>query len=97
MRREPLRLPTGSSILAGPRACLVALTHCGRVVAWSRADGQLAHEWATAMRLAGWQVGTLAYAELLEAEPACQTCRFQRACLEARQCQASGNLGQTAA
>lgn len=88
MRPEPLRLPTGST---GPRSCLVALTHCGRVVAWSRADGQLAHEWATAMRTAGWQVGSLAYAELLESEPACQTCRFQRACLEARRCQAAGS------
>lgn len=89
MRPDPLRLPTRSTI-AGPRACLVALTHCGRVVAWSRADGQLGHEWATAMRIAGWQVGTLAYSELLEAEPACQSCRFARACFEARRCQAAG-------
>ena len=94
MRPDPLRIPTGST---GPRACLVALTHCGRIVAWCRADGHLGHEWATAMRIAGWQVGTLAYSELLEAEPACQTCRFQRACVEQRRCMAGGNLTQTAA
>lgn len=89
MSPDPLPLPISSTPPTGPRACLVALTHCGRVVAWCRADGQLAHEWAAAMRIAGWQVGTLSHAELLSCEPACQTCRFQRACFEARQCLAT--------
>lgn len=83
---ELLGLPTRHS----PRSCLVALSFCGRVVAWARADGDMGHEWATGMRLAGWQVGTMTHAELLEQEPACQTCRFTRACINARQCQAAG-------
>lgn len=84
MPHDPLRLPIGSA-----RPCLVALSHCGRIFGWTRADGDLGHEWARAMRLAGWQVGTMTHAELLASEPACTTCRFQRACFEARRCQVS--------
>lgn len=93
MRPDSLQMPIGSSH-RGPRDCLVAVSHCGRVHGWTRAEGQLALEWALAMREAGWQVGTRTHSEILNSEPTCTTCQLQRACLEARRCHASGNLAQ---